>query len=381
MNSPATRILMVDDDHEEYIVVEKYLRKASTASYSVEWVSSFEEALTTVAAAEFDACLLDFQLGEHTGIEVLVELRKRGFHLPVILLTGHGNVEVDIQAMQLGAFDYLEKNNLTAPLLERSIRYAIENYRVRDALRRTNEELERRVQERTAELHRSNVELEQFVEIVARDLQQPMAAVSRYISNLPAPQPEQGVEKVIESITTSLESIFLAIRNTELLVQIVLDYSRTQGQRKPFDDVELAEAVDEGKFELQGRLTSADAIVTKGELPQVKGDRRLLAGVFLNLLDNALKFRGSEAPRIHVDATRKGSLWLCSVKDNGAGIPEEDADEVFLMFARGSRSGNIPGVGIGLALCRKIIEHHGGRIWVDSTAGEGSTVFFTLPAE
>ncbi|MCL4218832.1 MAG: response regulator, partial [Candidatus Hydrogenedentes bacterium] len=366
MNSPATRILMVDDDHEEYIVVEKYLRKASTASYSVEWVSSFEEALTTVAAAEFDACLLDFQLGEHTGIEVLVELRKRGFHLPVILLTGHGNVEVDIQAMQLGAFDYLEKNNLTAPLLERSIRYAIENYRVRDALRRTNEELERRVQERTAELHRSNVELEQFVEIVARDLQQPMAAVSRYISNLPAPQPEQGVEKVIESITTSLESIFLAIRNTELLVQIVLDYSRTQGQRKPFDDVELAEAVDEGKFELQGRLTSADAIVTKGELPQVKGDRRLLAGVFLNLLDNALKFRGSEAPRIHVDATRKGSLWLCSVKDNGAGIPEEDADEVFLMFARGSRSGNIPGVGIGLALCRKIIEHHGGRIWVDS---------------
>ncbi len=184
MKSHSIRVLVVDDDEEEYIVVDKYLRRAVTATYSVDWVSSFEKALETVAADVHDICLLDYQLGEHTGLELLREMRGRGYQRPVILLTGHGNVEVDMQAMELGAFDYIEKTNLTPALIERSIRYAIENYRVREALREANEELESRVRERTAELHRSNLELEQFAEIVARDLQQPLRMLAEHVSSI-----------------------------------------------------------------------------------------------------------------------------------------------------------------------------------------------------
>jgi signal transduction histidine kinase len=117
-----------------------------------------------------------------------------------------------------------------------------------------------------------------------------------------------------------------------------------------------------------------------GVLPTIQGDQRLIKGLFENLLDNALKYRKG-TPHIEVSAEQRGQLWLCQVVDNGVGVPEEEGHEVFLMFARGSQSGSVPGVGIGLALCRKIVEYHGGRIWLDSGKGEGTTVSFTLPVD
>jgi signal transduction histidine kinase len=381
MKSQTIRVLVVDDDEDEYIVVDKYLRRAVTATYSVDWVSSFEKALEFVAKDVHEICLLDYQLGEHTGIELLREMRARGYRRPVILLTGHGNVEVDMQAMELGAFDYIEKAHLTPALIERSIRYAIENYRVRDALREANEELENRVRERTAELHRSNLELEQFAEIVARDLQQPLRMLADHVGIIEPELAGADPRKMLDSLTGSMDCIFLEVRNMELLVQLVLDYSLTRRQRQPFSDIDLGEVAREVCRALDYRIQRAGARVTVGELPIVKGDRRLMRGVFENLIDNALKYRTQSAPQIEIAASRKGDQWFCEVHDNGLGVSEEDADEIFLMFSRGSHGQAARGVGIGLALCRKIIEYHGGHIWVDSPGEGGSTFFFSIPVE
>jgi len=381
MKPQTIRVLVVDDDEEEYIVVDKYLRKAVTATYSVDWVSSYEQALEAVAEDVHEICLLDYQLGEHTGIELLREMRGRGYRRPVILLTGHGNVEVDMQAMELGAFDYLEKTHLTPALIERSIRYAIENHRVRDALREANEELENRVRERTAELHRSNLELEQFAEIVARDLQQPLRMLTENVSALEPELAGADSQERLDSLTESIDCVFLEVRNMEMLVQLVLDYSLTRRQRQPFSDIDLGEIARAVCTSLDYRIQRAGATVTIGELPIVKGDRRLMRGVFENLIDNAVKYRSKEPPRIEIVASRKGDQWFCEVHDNGLGIAEEDADEIFLMFSRGSHGQSARGVGIGLALCRKIVEYHGGHIWVDSRGEGGSTFFFSLPVE
>ena len=304
-----------------------------------------------------------------------------GRDLPVILLTGRGSIELDLEAMEMGAFDFLEKADLTPVLLERSIRYAIENHRVRAALRKANEELEERVRQRTAELNRSNQALEQFADLVARDLQQPLQAITRQIRDMKTRKAGREKEQSLYLAYRFLDPVLHAARNMELLVQSVLDYSRVGKVARPFDDVDLGELVREVCDDLDSTISQTGAEVIVEDMPVLKADRMLMKGLFENLLDNAIKFRGDEPPQIRIWSERKEGSWLCAVKDNGIGIPDEDIDDVFLMFNRGSRDTEYPGIGIGLAMCRKIAQYHRGRIWADSKLGEGSTFYLALPAE
>ena len=380
MTPPTYKVLVIDDDEEEYMVVARYLRKATAALYTVTWISSYEQALADTMTCEHDICLLDYHLGAHTGIGLLRAIRAVGYQHPVILLTGQGNVEIDIQAMELGAFDYLEKTGLTAELLERSIRYSIENHRIREALRKANEDLERRVQERTAELHRSNLELEQFAEIVAGDLQEPLRRVVRHVSTFASAANGADPQVALEAFKEMMYSTMLDVRNLELLVTLVLEYSLTCKQRVPFDDVDLGEICREACRRVEHQIKKANATLEIGELPVVKGDARLLMGLFENLVDNALKYRSERALEIRVQATQKGEVWLCEVRDNGVGIAEEDFDEIVVMFERGDDVSSAQSPGIGLPLCRKITEYHGGRLWADSGGDVGTTICFSLPA-
>lgn len=368
MPVPLIRVLMVDDDEEEFVIVSRHLKKATAAEYTVEWVDSFEKAVQAFRDDKYDVYLLDYNLGERTGIDLLRAMREAGSNRPVILLTGQGNIDVDMLAMELGAFDYLEKSAVAAPVLERSIRYAIENYRVREQLREANEALEQRVQQRTAELNRSNTQLQRFAEIVASDLQQPLQALRQYITSVERTEP------------LSIDAVFLAIRNMELLVHLVLNYARTREQRTPFVPIALESVVREIHDEFRARFEDIGVTLTTGALPVIRGDQRLIKGLFENLIDNALKYRGPHPPHIDISAELRGHLWLCQVTDNGVGVPGEECHEVFLMFARGTQCGDVPGVGIGLALCRKIVEYHGGRIWLDPGKMEGTTVSLSLPA-
>jgi len=212
MSESIVRVLLVDDDEEDYTVVNRYLKKARTGPFDVQWVPGFEEALAAIKRRSHDVCLLDYRLGEHSGLDLLRKVQALGVDLPVILLTGRGSFELDIEAMELGAFDYLDKADITPALLERSIRYTIENHSARVALRKANEELELRVRERTAELRRSNLDLEKFANVVARDLQIPLEAMTRQIEQMKSRKPGGDEELGIDRAYQFLEPVLQIIR-------------------------------------------------------------------------------------------------------------------------------------------------------------------------
>ena len=164
------------------------------------------------------------------------------------------------------------------------------------------------------------------------------------------------------------------------MVNALLEYSRIEAQGEPFEPIGLDAVLADAQDNLQVKIEESDAAISAGELPTVEGDASQLRQVFQNLLDNAIEYSGDEPPRIHVDAERRDGEWLVSVADEGIGIETANQDGVFEVFQRLHSREEHEGTGIGLALCERIVERHGGDIWVESEPGEGATFFFTLPA-
>ena len=380
MKKEPVKLLLIDDDKEEYNLVRKYLKGAHSGPYEIEWVSTFEKAIDTIASSQFDLCLLDYNLGERTGMELLQEIKVHKIGLPVVLLTGQANFDLDVDAMEKGVSDFLEKGSLTPVLLERTIRYAMENHRARTELQMMNEELEARVLERTNELSRSNQMLEQFANIVANDLQRPLRILHEHIEETLAREAETQARDY-EVASRVLNPVLHATKNLTLMVQIVLEFSQADGHGDQFADVDLFDVVNEVRAEHSDACVRLSAKVDIDPLPNVWGDRQLLKGLIENLLHNALVYRSSDPPHVHVSAERQNDLLLVAVRDNGIGISAEDAEDIFLMFSGATSDDDYEGTGLGLALCRKISQFHGGRIWVDSEPGQGSTFYVALPTQ
>jgi len=165
------------------------------------------------------------------------------------------------------------------------------------------------------------------------------------------------------------------------LIENLLEYSRVGSRGKPLEPVDMAAILDDVTKGLEAGLNEAGAeIIVEGELPRVSGDADQLRQLLQNLISNAVKFRGRRKPRIRIQATSLGDEWHFRVSDNGIGIEPRFAERIFVIFQRLHSRDSYPGTGIGLALCRRIVDRHGGRIWVDSIPGEGSTFSFTLPS-
>jgi light-regulated signal transduction histidine kinase (bacteriophytochrome) len=165
----------------------------------------------------------------------------------------------------------------------------------------------------------------------------------------------------------------------QALIRNLLDYSRVDAPDASLQCIDCCAALDRAIENLHAEMEESQALVTKDPLPAVLGEETLLTQLFQNLLGNAIKFRGPEAPRVHVSAERRGTQWLFSVRDNGIGIPREDVERVFMIFQRLHGKAEYPGTGIGLAICKRIVERHGGQIYVESEIGKGATFYFTLP--
>ncbi|HYK88034.1 MAG TPA: PAS domain S-box protein [Acidobacteriota bacterium] len=250
--------------------------------------------------------------------------------------------------------------------------------RTEAALREAYETLERRVAERTAELARSNEDLEQFAHVAGHDLQEPLRMVNGFLKLLEERYGPQLDDKAREYIGYSVEG---ATRMSQLITDL-LAYSRVDRKGKELQPTDAGKALANALANLRGRIQEAGAKVTNDELPTVKGDSSQLSQLFQNLIGNAIKFRLPDRPcLVHVGAASDGGRWLFSVRDNGIGIPEEAYDRVFVIFQRLHTRKQYGGTGIGLAICKKIVERHGGRIWIESKVGEGSTFHFTIPGE
>lgn len=164
------------------------------------------------------------------------------------------------------------------------------------------------------------------------------------------------------------------------LTQDLLAYSRVEIQGKSFAPMHCEELLERARTNLRVALAESGAVITHTSLPVVMADDVQLTQLFQNLLSNALKFCEAKPPRIHITAERQGTAWVFAICDNGIGIEPQYAERIFVIFQRLHGRASYPGTGIGLAICKKIVERHGGRIWVESTPGQGATFYFTLPA-
>ncbi len=163
------------------------------------------------------------------------------------------------------------------------------------------------------------------------------------------------------------------------LIKDLLEYSQVGTKEANFKSIDCSFVLDKVIGNLQATIEKSNAVITYDKLPSVMADTSQMSSLFQNLISNAIKFRGEEAPRIHISAERKGDEWVFSIRDNGIGIDPKDSERIFVMFQRLHGSADYPGTGIGLAICKRIIERHGGRIWVESKIGKGSTFYFTIP--
>lgn len=225
------------------------------------------------------------------------------------------------------------------------------------------------------ELARSNAELQQFAYVASHDLQEPLRMVSSYTQLLAKRYRGRLDADADDFIGFAVDGA----ARMQKLIQDLLAYSRVGTRNLERQAVSMDSVLEYATDMLQLVIKDTDAAVTHESLPSIKVDERQMTQLFQNLISNAIKFRGQEPPRIHVSATRLDGEWLFSVHDNGIGIEPQYADRIFVIFQRLHNRDDYPGTGIGLAICKKIVERHGGRIWMESEPGKGSTFFFTVP--
>jgi signal transduction histidine kinase len=239
------------------------------------------------------------------------------------------------------------------------------------ALQTTHAELDARTQD----LERSNTELEQFAYVASHDLQEPLRKVASFCQLLQRRYQGKLDERADQYIAFAVDGA----KRMQVLINDLLAFSRVGRIARRSDEVSCSDLLEQAKTNLAEAIEWSGATVEAGELPVVKAEVPLLTTVFQNLVGNAIKFRGEAPPHVVVSAERDGEFWQFSVSDNGIGIQPEYAERIFVIFQRLHGKGDYPGTGIGLAMCRKIVEYHGGRIWLDTEVTSGSRFCFTLP--
>lgn len=250
------------------------------------------------------------------------------------------------------------------PLYSAVVRDASERQRVEAELRRY-----------AAELERSNADLEQFAYVASHDLREPLRSVATFASLLK----EEYAGKLDERGDRWLGYAVEGAGRMEALLRDLLAYARVGREVEPAEPVPLSEVVEAAKANLRAAMSETGTEVVAGDLPVVLGHRSQITQILQNLFANAIRFRREEPPRIEVAARREGARWVVSVADNGIGIPADSHDRIFLIFQRLHTPEKYPGTGVGLAIVRKLVERHGGRIGVESKEGVGSTFLFDLP--
>lgn len=224
-------------------------------------------------------------------------------------------------------------------------------------------------------LARSNNELEQFAYIVSHDMQQPLSLVSSYLEMLA----EACAGQLEGEALSYLEKARAGAGRMQSMVDAVLGYARVESRGGNFKPVELEAVLREVENRLREEIAACEAEITHDPLPSVVADEAHMEQLLQNLLANALKFAGGKAPRVHLSAEEGEEEWLISVRDEGIGLDPSAAERIFVMFQRLHTEEEYPGTGIGLAICKRIVEWHGGRIWVESQPQHGATFWFTIP--
>jgi signal transduction histidine kinase len=357
------RLLLVEDNTSDS---ELILHAMASGGFALDHdvVQTVEEFTQKIRKNSYAVVLADYRLPGWNGMDTLEILRHEGFDIPVMLVTGALGEERAVECMRRGAADYVLKDHLAK--LPEAVRRVLEEKRLRDENRRTQEELAR-----------SNRDLEQFAYVASHDLQEPLRMVATYVQLLAEKYEGQLDETADKYIHYAVDG---ALR-MQTLVKDLLAFSRVGRQGRNPQPVDCNLVLRSALANLQALIHESGAQVSSEGLGTIVADGSELVQLFQNLIGNAIKFRRAETPEIRITAQKQKHEWLFSVADNGIGIAPEAAEEIFVIFRRLHTCAEYPGSGIGLSICKKIVEQNSGRIWVDSTLGHGSTFRFTWPID
>ncbi|MEO0406737.1 MAG: ATP-binding protein [Cyanobacteria bacterium P01_A01_bin.135] len=378
------KVLLVEDDEDDYQLVQDLLSDAGESQIQLDWAKTFKGALEMLQQRAHDAYLVDYRLGAENGLELMAEIHAT-CPAPVIILSGQGDRHLNFEAIKLGASDYLDKADLQSSLLEHYICISIARNNALNALKESEQRYRRlfhQEQMLRRQLAESNAGLEQFALIASHDLREPLRAIAGHVQLL---QDDYG-EQFDATAKSYMGFVTDGVRRMQALIRDLLDFSRLKGTIIDGTlQVDCNVALQGALNNMQSAIEEFSAVITAQSLPTVSGDMSQLVRLFQNLVDNAIKFRQPDHPP-HIDITaepisspiKNEIVWQFSLRDNGIGIERPYWSYVFHVFKRLHTHSEVTGTGIGLATCRHIVERHGGNIWLESTPGEGTTVYFTL---
>ncbi len=344
------RLLLVDDD----AVDRRAIRRLLEGGYTLSEAESGSQALDLFRADPPACILLDYLIPGTDSLDLLGTFVER--HVPVVMLTGQGSEPVAVEAMKQGAQDYLVKWDMTADSLRRAITNAMDKV----ALAR--------------QLADVQAELQQFTSVASHDLKAPLARMIKLCQLLQI----QCREKLSEDEQHLVDTVVSNAQRLYTFINDLLQYTQVGRSAKPLAPVDLAQVLDVVLTNLDVLIAESHARVTVDAMPTILGDDVALLQLFQNLITNALKFRGDTPPVVRLSAHREGDRWQIAVQDHGIGIAPEHYETIFAPFERLQTPGESESFGIGLATCKKIVEQHHGRIWVESELGQGTTFYMAF---
>ena len=381
--APQSTVLIVDDTPANVRVLAEYL---DGHGFLVTVAQDGEEGLERARYSVPDLILMDVMMPGWDGFETCRRLKAdpATAGIPVIFMTALSDIGDKVHAYEAGGVDYVTKPLQAEEVLAR-VNTHLSLRSMQRQLEAQNQALQREVRERqraeqvlaerSRELARSNAELERMAYIASHDLQEPLRMVASYVQLLERRYVGQLDADAHEFIGFAVDGA----KRMQALIDDLLTISRVDTKARPLQLVRLRDALDAALRSLRIALDESGTQLIIGDLPEVNGDAPQLTQVFQNLLSNAIKFCRQKPPRIEISAQRDQGMWRVAVRDNGIGVPPEFRDRIFGMFQRLHGQREYAGTGIGLAICQKIVERHGGVIWVESAEG-GSRFVFTVPA-
>ena len=391
MSDENLELLLVEDNQDDAFFFERAVRRAASGELKLSCVDTLREAIERSGDGHVDVVFLDLSLPDSNGLDTFLTLHERYPDLPVVVLTGNDDERLAAEALLRGAQDYLLKGKFQGEALLRSARFAIERQKSRD-LERANAELTTEVRERVrnqeelqklaSKLERSNKELQQFASVASHDLQEPLRKIIVFGDRLR----KKSEGRLTEDAADYLDRMSSAAERMQTLINDLLQLSRVVTRAEPFSAIDLGEVVGEVLRDLELLIERSDATVEVDSLPTIDADPTQLRQLLQNLIQNALKFRLDDRKpvvRIHAEIDRQptGDLCRLTVQDNGIGFDEKYLDRIFNPFQRLHGRGEYDGSGMGLAICRRIADRHGGQITASSAPGEGATFHVVLPTK
>jgi len=382
MDAPAQpasggTILIVDDMPANLEVVTSHLERQG---YRAVVALSGDEGIERAEYVQPDLILLDVMMPGIDGFEICRRLKgnERTRAIPVIFMTTLADTTDKLAGFAAGAVDYVTKPLNGAEVLAR-IESHLALYALRRQLAAQNAQLQQEIAVRAemqAALQRSNTEFEQLAYVASHDMQEPLRKIASYLQLLSQRYQGQLDADADEFIGYAVDGA----KRMQALINDLLAFSRVGTKAKPIAPTDCNVIVRTALADLQFAIEDSGARVDVDDLPMVMGDATQLSQLFRNLLSNAIKFHRDEPPVVRVSTERTGASWRFTVSDNGIGIAPEYFERIFVIFQRLHGRSQYAGTGIGLAICKKIVERHGGQIEVRSIEGQGSTFTFTLPA-